>query len=161
MRGKTFEDVGASRASHFDILRLLLAILVIFHPSYSVLYKGRTPGTVPTEPLELLTRGRADLGSAAVYGFFIISGFLITASWIREPRVGAYLKKRVLRIYPAFIAMMAFCLLVAAPLGAVDPAVYWHGVSVRDVLSSVFRLQMPATPGVFVDTPARSLNVSV
>jgi hypothetical protein len=37
----TFADIGGGRKNHFDLMRLALAVLVIFHHSYSVLNLGR------------------------------------------------------------------------------------------------------------------------
>ena len=59
--------------------------------------------------------------------FFVISGFLVTASWRRDPRLGPFLRKRALRIFPAFILASAVCAFVIGPLGAASAAAYWRG----------------------------------
>ncbi len=52
-----------------------------------------------------------------MHSFFILSGFLITASYERSSSLYSFLKKRVARIYPAFLAMSCFVALVVVPLG--------------------------------------------
>jgi peptidoglycan/LPS O-acetylase OafA/YrhL len=54
------------------------------------------------------------LGDLAVDGFFVLSGFLVTASLLRTRSVSRYLWHRALRIMPAFWV----CLLVLAVLVA-------------------------------------------
>src|SRR5262249_48958743 len=60
--------------------------------------------------------GYETLGGFAVAVFFIISGFLVAASWERAPRVGAFMLKRALRIIPAYAVVIAFAVLVLVPL---------------------------------------------
>lgn len=52
------------------------------------------------------------LGHLAVNAFFVISGFLITRSYLSRKNLFHYLRARVLRIYPAHIAATLFCALV-------------------------------------------------
>lgn len=54
--------------------------------------------------------------SVGVDGFFAISGFLITASWLNDPRVRDYLVARALRILPAFYVCLVVTAFVFAPL---------------------------------------------
>jgi peptidoglycan/LPS O-acetylase OafA/YrhL len=78
-----------------DFIRLFLALSVVASHSWHPV-KGR---------------GIFDsLGQIAVYSFFLISGYLITASWIHTPNKAEFFKKRFLRIYPAFLV----CLVVTA-----------------------------------------------
>ncbi|RYD28140.1 MAG: acyltransferase, partial [Lysobacteraceae bacterium] len=60
---------------------------------------------------ELLTRlfGTISFGELAVNCFFIVSGYLISASYLNSPSAGSYLSKRVARIYPGFIVAFAIC----------------------------------------------------
>lgn len=102
------------RRNSFNFLRLLLALVVLVSHSWFLggygderIWHVSTPGTL------------------AVYGFFAISGFLITASAERSS-TGAYLRKRVLRIYPGFWVALAVTAFVIAPAGVLlaggDPA---------------------------------------
>lgn len=47
-----------------------------------------------------------DLASFAVDGFFVISGYLVLASYLNTKSASRYLRKRVLRIYPAYLAVI-------------------------------------------------------
>ncbi len=79
------------------MLRFVLASLVIFSHCFELVDGNRSR--------ELFSRvfGTLSAGNFAVCGFFIISGYLITASWLASTPA-AYLLKRALRIYPGFIA---------------------------------------------------------
>lgn len=94
------------RDNSLNLIRLVLASSVLFHHAYPL-------GGFPGHP-EILG---ARLGAWAVFGFFCISGFLITAS--RQGKaLGPYLVHRAARIYPAFWV----CLVVVA--GAFAPIDY-------------------------------------
>src|SRR5258705_9890366 len=86
--------------NNFGLLRLILALLVVFSHSYSLAW-----GSEDAEPLMRLTHGRLGFASLAVNGFFVLSGFLVTHSFLRSRGFFDYLKKRILRIYPGFIAV--------------------------------------------------------
>ncbi len=64
----------------------------------------------------LLTRGQTTGGTIAVDSFFILSGFLITKSFLGSRSWLDYLLKRVRRIYPGFFVAMLFCMLAIVPL---------------------------------------------
>jgi peptidoglycan/LPS O-acetylase OafA/YrhL len=124
-RAIAFADAGRFTAdiksNNFDVIRLFLALLVIYSHSYPGV------GLNDREPLSVLTRGQSTLGEISVLSFFMISGFLITRSWAGTPRLGDYLSKRVRRIYPGFIVSCLICLLVVGPIGALGHAGYWAG----------------------------------
>jgi peptidoglycan/LPS O-acetylase OafA/YrhL len=48
--------------------------------------------------------------------FFAISGYLVTASWDRTPRLGLFLVKRALRIFPGLVACVLVTVVVVGPL---------------------------------------------
>lgn len=48
----------------------------------------------------------------AVKGFFTISGFLVTKSFIYSRDNISYFKKRIMRIYPAYITVIFYCIFV-------------------------------------------------
>lgn len=82
---------------------MLAAEVMLFH-SWPV--TGRTP---PRVLLQLLF-------SVGVDGFFAISGFLITASWLNEPKLRDFLAARALRILPGLYACLIVTAFVFAPL---------------------------------------------
>src|SRR4051794_34755403 len=93
-------DAGSDAASlsrnNFNFLRLLFASLVILTHSVELV-----DGSPRREPLQQL-RLPWTVSHLAVDGFFLLSGYLIAQSWIREPHLLRFLWKRVLRIYPGF-----------------------------------------------------------
>ncbi|WP_373651999.1 acyltransferase family protein [Schlesneria sp. DSM 10557] len=96
--------------NNLDFCRFWLAVLVIFSHSYAL-----AEGHEENEPLGLFTHGQLNSGPFAVCGFFIISGFLITHSWLRSKSAVDYLKKRAFRIYPGFIVVVLLGVFVIAP----------------------------------------------
>lgn len=100
-----------SNPNNFDFIRLIVAVLVIFSHSYIL-----ADGTYWREPLSLLTHRYETAGDLGVDIFFLISGYLVTASYMRSETVWSYFRKRIARIYPGFIGATIFTLLVAGPL---------------------------------------------
>ena len=90
-----------TRGNNFDFLRLFLAVLVILSHSYAL-----GIGNQLADPILVLTGGQAEDRHIAVDSFFMISGFLITASFERSGTMYTYFKKRIFCIYPAFIVAM-------------------------------------------------------
>jgi peptidoglycan/LPS O-acetylase OafA/YrhL len=83
--------VSESRDNNFDVLRLSAAALVLVSHSFAL--AGRH------EPLAPHT-----LGTVGVEIFFVVSGFLVTRSWVGGPSFRAFIGKRVRRIFPGLIA---------------------------------------------------------
>lgn len=103
------------RANNFDFLRLVAAILVLFSHSYPLLGRG-------DEPFIYLF-GYETGGGLAVSVFFIISGYLISASYLNSRGTADYLIKRVMRILPGLAVAVLLTILLGAcltPLGLWD-----------------------------------------
>lgn len=50
--------------------------------------------------------------SFAVKGFFVISGYLVTQSFLKSPNIMSYLKKRARRIYPAYLVAIFYSIII-------------------------------------------------
>ncbi len=142
---------GKAHGNAFGVLRLVLAALVIVSHSAEMLDGNRL-----REPLTQAF-GTLSFGEFAVDGFFIVSGYLVTASFVRRPKIFSYLWRRIVRIYPAFIAATLVCILVVTPLGGVDitriTLAGWKQLAVRAVTLEPVNIR-----GVFAGQPYASLN---
>ncbi|WP_160141062.1 acyltransferase family protein [Cryobacterium shii] len=101
------ESYAKERPNGLNALRLLLAIGVIFWHSFPLTGTQFAGGEPARQLLENL----------CVDGFFAISGYLITKSWLRSPRVRMFIVARTLRILPAFWVCLIATALIFAPLG--------------------------------------------
>lgn len=112
---KPWNDSASFRSNNFDAMRFLFAVLVIVSHAF-VLTLGDDLSTIDTddfEPLFQFSGGQVTIGDIAVNSFFLISGFLVTRSYIRSKGYGDYFLKRVRRIYPGFLVAIVVTLLVA------------------------------------------------
>jgi peptidoglycan/LPS O-acetylase OafA/YrhL len=92
-------------------LRLFFAALVLVSHAFPV--GGFNGGA---EPSFAWTRGQQDIGGLAVAGFFVLSGFLVTRSFVTSSTSVRYLWKRVLRIFPGFWVCLLVTVILFGPL---------------------------------------------
>lgn len=140
--------------NNFGILRLVLASLVIISHSFELIDGNRI-----REPLTRIF-GTLSVAELAVAGFFIVSGYLVTQSYVGSRSNLSYISKRLLRIYPAFIAASLFCILLVGPLAGANLA----GLSITDwvrILIRMVTLQIPKLSNIFEGQPYPSLNGSM
>ena len=134
--------------NNFNFLRLLLAALVLVSHSFELIDGNRS-----REPLTTIFH-TLSFGELAVNGFFLLSGFLIVRSWQGNPTLLDYFKKRVLRIYPGFVAAFLIGLFVVGALGsALPPAQYYRTLHLPRQLLFLFSLQSPGATAVYQDQP--------
>jgi peptidoglycan/LPS O-acetylase OafA/YrhL len=99
---------ASGRDNNFNLIRFLAAALVLYSHAWPL---TGTPG----EPLEKLAG--FSLGHLAVDVFFVVSGFLVTGSLLGRGRLGAFLRARALRIFPA---LLVSSVLAAFAIGALQ-----------------------------------------
>ena len=140
--------VAAHRANNFDTLRIVAALGVVVAHSIPLTY-----GPTRLDTLWAFSHGRATIGSVAIQVFFIISGYLITASYINTKNPRRFVRARVLRLVPALIVVLAVLAFIAGPLLTSLP------------LHEYFRSALPYRavfglsdhlPGVFTNNPFSS-----
>ncbi|CPW28740.1 Nodulation protein 10 [Mycobacteroides abscessus] len=119
-RGLTLGQVFDPRNNALNAWRLALAVSVIFWHSWPL-----TGRTITYRPFEQL------IEQVGVDGFFAVSGFLITASWLRKPKLRDFAIARGLRIFPGLWVCLAIIAFVIAPA-----SVLIQGGSVSDLFAS-------------------------
>ena len=124
----------------FDLMRLIAALLVVVSHSFPL--AGRAPFTIV---------GVEDLGALGVSIFFVISGFLVSASYLRDPRT--YLLKRLLRIEPGLIAALTVTVLILGAISTAPIAEYGPKAALYVVSNALFIPTDPGLPGLFAATP--------
>jgi peptidoglycan/LPS O-acetylase OafA/YrhL len=136
------------RANNFDSLRILAALAVVFSHSIPLTY-----GPTQLDALWSFSQRRATLGSVAIQVFFIISGYLITASCIHTKSPVRFVRARALRLIPALVVVLALLVFVLGPILTIVP------------LHEYFRSTLPYRavfglsdhlPGVFTNNPFSS-----
>ncbi|GAB96147.1 peptidoglycan/LPS O-acetylase OafA/YrhL [Kineosphaera limosa] len=121
-RARALSDAFDPRSNSLDMLRLILATTVAVMHASAIAY-GHQPRL-----------GRTEVGDLAVDGFFVLSGFLVTRSYLQLGSPGRYAWHRFLRIMPGFWTCLVVTALVVAPVLAV-----LSGVPVADVLGTSWR----------------------
>jgi peptidoglycan/LPS O-acetylase OafA/YrhL len=148
------------RKNNFDLLRLLLALVVIFSHSYVIFYGTNKD----IEPYMRINNNTSDFGSVAVNWFFIISGFLITGSFKNSSSLKDYFAKRVLRIVPGFTVAFLLSIFLFGPLGSLKAGDVFE--SIKNYFSHVglkinpirlATLQAPKAGAGFEGTPLPKL----
>jgi peptidoglycan/LPS O-acetylase OafA/YrhL len=104
-RSRTLGQAFDPRANALNSFRLALATAVILWHTFPL-----TGRDLPFAVHQLFSQAWVD-------GFFAVSGFLITSSWLSRPRLGSYFAARALRILPGLWVCLTVTAFVIAPIG--------------------------------------------
>lgn len=148
------------RDNAFGLLRLVFAGMVVVSHAFPV-------GGFGPDPVRAWTHGQTELGTVGLYGFFAISGYLITTS-ARTSDSLAFLWRRLLRLYPAFIVALVVGAFVVGPLAELReggvPSDYWSGPQGPVdyvVANSRLAIVQYGIHDVFLDDPYGAIDGSV
>ncbi len=148
-------DVAISNGrNNFNLMRLLAAWLVIYSHSWAI------TGSVGVDVISAITLIKSG-GALAVDVFFLISGFLVAASFQRNT-LREFVLARVLRIYPALIVCVLLSVFLLGTLLTTSPE-YWDDSKTWRYLwsnASLWRAQF-WLPGVFDELPRTAVNGSL
>ena len=144
--------------NNYLLLRFVAAMMVIYGHSYAI---ARQPGQ-----MDLVQRALRFTysGSVGVDIFFVISGFLVTGSYLNRRDWTDFMKSRCLRIFPGLMVCMLAMVFLLGPVVTTLPALQYltspelYGFLLQNLtLTSVhFRL-----PGVFETLPLNAVNGSL
>ena len=123
-------------------MRILFALLVLLSHSQEI-----PTGDRATEYLSILTHRYMTFGDLGVDGFFLLSGFLITKSWLHDPNPMNYLRKRILRIVPGYLVAALLSTLIVGLL--VPGESNFFSKLGLPFAKSIVLLGSPSTPVVF------------
>nr|WP_289135086.1 acyltransferase [uncultured Halomonas sp.] len=140
----------SGRDNNFNLIRFVAATLVLFSHSFAL-----SIGSSDAEPL------RASIGMTwgdiAVDIFFITSGFLIANSFLTRSNVLVFLWSRALRIFPALIIAVLFCVFVIGiAFTSLEPKEYLaHDQTQRYLIKNIMLVGgiEYSLPGVFSENP--------
>ncbi|WFE53745.1 acyltransferase [Micromonospora sp. WMMD1155] len=106
----TLQSRFSAQHNAFGVLRLAMACGVIIAHAGPLGFSGANIGAAAFG-------WQSDLGTMCLYGFFLISGFLITDSALRST-LRQYVRARALRIFPGLWVCLLVTAFVFAPLAA-------------------------------------------
>ena len=99
---------ASNRDNNFNLIRLLAAFAVVVSHSRAIVF-----GDTALELLEVETG--YTLGHLAVNVFFVISGFLITQSFVRSQDAVSYITARLLRLVPGLVVAALVTVFIIGP----------------------------------------------
>lgn len=126
--------------NNFDFIRVLLAFIV---------FVGHLGTLSASKELEILQYSPIEI---AVFGFFVVSGFLIARSYERSSGLKSYLEKRIRRIVPAYLLVVFLCAILLSLVSTYSFTEYFSNPQVYKYLfwNSLFlNFKAPWLPGVF------------
>jgi peptidoglycan/LPS O-acetylase OafA/YrhL len=130
--------------NNIDLLRFVLAaIVVLFHV-------GVLSGSQPLRAAFYWADGQR-----AVLGFFAISGYAVSLSWMRLD-AREYFQHRARRLLPGYFAVVLGCWLAGAAPSSLPAAQYWRSTETWRYLAANLTCTQflgPSLPGVFSGNP--------
>ena len=136
------------RDNNFQLVRFAAAAFVVLFHSFAL------TGRWTQEPLWRIMP-ETNFGALGVKIFFVVSGFLVTQSWLSRQAVAPFVAARALRIYPALVAATLLTILLAGLSSALpwsaflsDPQTIDYAWRVALGWEVVYRL-----PGAFPANP--------
>lgn len=98
--GLTIEEGLQRRADNFLAIRIIAAAMVIYG------HAGALAPAVHSKDIFLRMGWHIYSGDIAVDTFFLISGYLVTGSWLRTRSLVRFFSSRFLRLIPAYLVLL-------------------------------------------------------
>ncbi len=134
----------------FDAIRYFFAFaLIAFH--FTVATGTTCPWYVPG-------------GDKVVMAFFVIAGFLVVYSYLRNDNLKHYVRQRCVRILPAYVFVVVAAFLFLSLVSSFSISRYFsHPQAYKYLVSNLLMLNFlePDLPGVFTANPLQCVNGSL
>lgn len=144
----------SSRENNLNIIRLFAVFMVLF--SHAFILSGSK------EPVALFYKG--SYGTLGLNIFFVMSGFLITQSYLKTKNPIRFIWSRVLRIYPALFCVVLMSAFILGPLVTTLPPdkYFTNSRTYSYILTLTLFIGPNRLPGVFFDNSfAAAINGSL
>ncbi|HXJ32697.1 MAG TPA: acyltransferase [Candidatus Eisenbacteria bacterium] len=140
--GRTLATAYDRGRNNFDALRFALATLVLWSHAYSL--------DAELDPLLAFSGRQMSGGAVGVEGFFIVSGFLVTQSWLGTAGLARFAEKRARRVLPGLLVAMAVGVFAIGPFVTTQPlGTYLTSARTWLHFPGLFAHAWSAVPGVF------------
>lgn len=131
-----------TRSNNFNIIRFVAAFMVIYGHMSSIM--GMPAQTVFAQRVSTI----------GVKTIFVISGYLITKSFLSDSHYGRFMVRRSFRIFPPLILLILLSTFVLGPIMTELPAkTYLLDGNTRNYLKNILLFPIYALPGVFTQCP--------
>lgn len=151
------DQFAKGRDNNFNLIRAVAAVAVLVSHAYPIAL-----GAKAVQPLEAAL-GHS-LGAIAVFVFFVLSGYLISASFERSASPKAFWQARILRLAPCLVVSLGLVGLVMGPMVSSLPVTeYLAHPDTWSFLARNLTLALPQyeLPGVFEANPYRTVEGSI
>jgi peptidoglycan/LPS O-acetylase OafA/YrhL len=138
--------------NNIDELRLALAMGVVLYHAWGL----------SREPALEWFKG-AFLGDRFVQAFFVLSGYLIPASWASAPSWQDYTKRRLGRLLPAYVLVVGVCFAIGWLFSSFNIVEFMQRGGARYLGANLTFMNFlgPELPGVFQSNEIRAVNGSL
>jgi peptidoglycan/LPS O-acetylase OafA/YrhL len=136
--------------NNFDFLRFLFAFIVVLFHIVDLSQNADIHFLKPYFDFYL-----------SVTGFFVISGFLVTGSYIKSQNIKQYFLKRARRLLPAYIFVILCCALFFSLAGTFSLADYFKSSMLFKYLATnllFLNFLQPCLPGLFLNNLICTVN---
>ena len=134
------------KRNNFNIVRFIAALFVVIGHTGPIIGK------------QAITIFGLDLHAVGVQVLFFMGGYLVTTSWKREQKIGIFLYKRFLRLWPPYAVMILIMTFVTGPLISELGIRGYFSTGWTDYLKNLRFYIIFCQPGVFTELPLANVT---
>lgn len=158
LKFKSIDYYMQKKHDNFLIIRILAAIAVIYGHSFALTV------AVGQRDFVLMYLKKTHIAHEAVSIFFVISGFLVTGSYLNRKKFTTFMKSRILRVYPALIICLLLTVVILGPIVSTYSVndYFSQGHTYSYFLKNLSLIKPDfSLPGVFTDNRLTGVNGSL